>query len=317
MATMGAFWEKASIYLNLPKITMTDIVEILIITFLFYYMLVWIKNTRAWVLLQGIMVILLFVLVAAVFQMNTIIWIAKNTLSVAITAIVIIFQPEIRKALENLGQKNFLTSFFAFDFSKGEIAKFTDKTINELVKACYEMGKVKTGALIVIEDEIVLSEYERTGIAVDGILTSQLLINIFEKNTPLHDGAVIVRGDRVVSATCYLPLTDSLSISKDLGTRHRAAVGISEVSDSLTIVVSEETGKVSIAMGGELYRNVDAEFLKNKLAYIQRREKKVSKIESWRRRLKDVKESRKKTDGREGEGNHDSLNHSGLTLFNK
>lgn len=296
MATMGAFWEKASIYLNLPKITMTDIVEILIITFLFYYMLVWIKNTRAWVLLKGIMVILLFVLVAAVFQMNTIIWIAKNTLSVAITAIVIIFQPEIRKALENLGQKNFLTSFFTFDFSKGEIAKFTDKTINELVKACYEMGKVKTGALIVIEDEIVLSEYERTGIAVDGILTSQLLINIFEKNTPLHDGAVIVRGDRVVSATCYLPLTDSLSISKDLGTRHRAAVGISEVSDSLTIVVSEETGKVSIAMGGELYRNVDAEFLKNKLAYIQRREKKVSKIESWRRRLKDVKESRKKTD---------------------
>ena len=294
MATMGAFWEKASIYLNLPKITITDVVEILIITFLFYYMLVWIKNTRAWVLLKGIMVILLFVLVAAVFQMNTIIWIAKNTLSVAITAIVIIFQPEIRKALENLGQKNFLTSFFVFDFSKGEIAKFTDKTINELVKACYEMGKVKTGALIVIEDEIVLSEYERTGIAVDGILTSQLLINIFEKNTPLHDGAVIVRGDRVVSATCYLPLTDSLSISKDLGTRHRAAVGISEVSDSLTIVVSEETGKVSIAMGGELYRNVDAEFLKNKLAYIQRREKKVGKIELWRRRLKDVKESHKK-----------------------
>ena len=295
MATMGAFWEKASIYLNLPKITMTDVVEILIITFLFYYMLVWIKNTRAWVLLKGIMVILLFVLVAAVFQMNTIIWIAKNTLSVAITAIVIIFQPEIRKALENLGQKNFLTSFFKFDFSKGEIAKFTDKTINELVKACYEMGKVKTGALIVIEDEIVLSEYERTGIAVDGILTSQLLINIFEKNTPLHDGAVIVRGDRVVSATCYLPLTDSLSISKDLGTRHRAAVGISEVSDSLTIVVSEETGKVSIAMGGELYRNVDAEFLKNKLSFIQHREKKVSKIELWRRRLKDVKESGKKT----------------------
>ena len=295
MATMGAFWEKASIYLNLPKITMTDVVEILIITFLFYYMLVWIKNTRAWVLLKGIMVILLFVLVAAVFQMNTIIWIAKNTLSVAITAIVIIFQPEIRKALENLGQKNFLTSFFAFDFSQGEIAKVTDKTINELVKACYEMGKVKTGALIVIEDEIVLSEYERTGIAVDGILTSQLLINIFEKNTPLHDGAVIVRGDRVVSATCYLPLTDSLSISKDLGTRHRAAVGISEVSDSLTIVVSEETGKVSIAMGGELYRNVDAEFLKNKLSFIQHREKKVSKIELWRRRLKDVKESGKKT----------------------
>lgn len=296
IAALDAFWEKASMYMNLPKITLTDIVEIVIITFLFYYMLVWIKNTRAWTLLKGILVILVFVGIAAVFQMNTIIWIAKNTLSVAIIALVVIFQPEMRRALENLGRKNFLASLFSIDFSRGETGKFSDKTINEMVKACYEMGKVKTGALIVVEDEIMLTEYERTGIAVDGILTSQLLINIFEKNTPLHDGAVIVRGDRVVSATCYLPLTDSLSISKDLGTRHRAAVGISEVSDSLTIVVSEENGKVSIAMGGELYRNVDAEFLKNKLAYIQRREKKVSKIELWKRRLKDVKEARKKVD---------------------
>ena len=131
---------------------------------------------------------------------------------------------------------------------------------------------------------------------MDGILTSQLLINIFEKNTPLHDGAVLVRGDRVVSATCYLPLTDSLSISKDLGTRHRAAVGISEASDSLTIVVSEETGKVSIAIGGELYRNVDAEFLKNKLAYVQKREQEASRFEMWKRRLKDAKKNRKKAD---------------------
>ena len=296
MAALDTFWEKASMYMNLPKITLTDIVEIIIITFLFYYMLVWIKNTRAWTLLKGLLVILIFVGVAAVFQMNTIIWIAKNTLSVALIALVVIFQPEMRRALENLGRKNFLASFFSFDFSSGETGKFSDKTINELVKACYEMGKVKTGALIVVEDDIMLTEYERTGIAVDGILTSQLLINIFEKNTPLHDGAVIVRGDRVVSATCYLPLTDSLTISKDLGTRHRAAVGISEVSDSLTIVVSEENGKVSIAMNGELYRNVDAEFLKNKLAYIQKREKKVSKIELWKRRLKDVKEARKKVD---------------------
>mgnify|MGYP002530512262 CR=1 FL=1 len=296
MATMGAFWEKASIYLNLPKITMTDVVEILIITFLFYYMLVWIKNTRAWVLLKGIMVILLFVLVAAVFQMNTIIWIAKNTLSVAITAIVIIFQPEIRKALENLGQKNFLTSFFTFDFSKGEIAKFTDKTINELVKACYEMGKVKTGALIVIEDEIVLSEYERTGIAVDGILTSQLLINIFEKNTPLHDGAIIVRGNRVVAATCYLPLSDNLALSKDLGTRHRAAVGISEVSDSMTIVVSEETGKVSLAVEGELYRNIDEEFLKKKLSEGHLKDVENGKLIDWKRRLQNVKKAKEPSD---------------------
>lgn len=292
LVTLDAFWEKVSVYMNLPKITTTDIVEIIIIAFLFYYMLVWIKNTRAWVLLRGLMVILLFVLLAAVFQMNTIIWIAKNTLNILLIALVIIFQPEMRKALENLGRTNILTSIFPFDFSKNETGKFSDRTIAELVKACYEMGKVKTGALIVVEDEIVLSEYERTGIAVDGILTSQLLINIFEKNTPLHDGAVIVRGDRVVAATCYLPLTDSLSISKDLGTRHRAAVGISEVSDSLTIVVSEETGRVSIALGGELYRNVDAEFLKNKLAYLQHREQQVSKIESLKRRLKNVKKTR-------------------------
>ena len=291
---MQAFFQKAVSYLTL-QISFTDIVEIIIISVLIYYMLVWIKDTRAWMLLRGILVILGFVLLAVLFEMNTIVWIADKLFNVAMIAVVVIFQPEMRKALENLGRKNILVNLFNFDFNKVENGKFSDKTITELVKACYEMGKVKTGALIVVEDEIVLTEYERTGIAVDGILTSQLLINIFEKNTPLHDGAVIVRGDRVVSATCYLPLTDSLSLSKDLGTRHRAAVGISEVSDSLTIVVSEETGKVSIALDGELYRNVDAEFLKNKLAYIQKREQDTSKVKSWRRRLKDVTKIRKES----------------------
>ena len=291
---LRTFWEKAVSYLTL-QMSLTDIIEIIIISVLIYYMLVWIKDTRAWMLLRGILVILAFVLLAVLFEMNTIVWIADKLFNVAMIAVVVIFQPEMRKALENLGRKNILVNLFNFDFNKVENGKFSDKTITELVKACYEMGKVKTGALIVVEDEIVLTEYERTGIAVDGILTSQLLINIFEKNTPLHDGAVIVRGDRVVSATCYLPLTDSLSLSKDLGTRHRAAVGISEVSDSLTIVVSEETGKVSIALDGELYRNVDAEFLKNKLAYIQKREQDTSKVKSWRRRLKDVTKIRKES----------------------
>jgi len=292
--TLQAFWEKAVSYLTL-QVSYTDIIEIIIISVLIYYMLVWIKDTRAWMLLRGILVILAFVLLAVLFEMNTIVWIADKLFNVAMIAVVVIFQPEMRKALENLGRKNIFANLFNFDFGKVENGKFSDKTITELVKACYEMGKVKTGALIVVEDEIVLTEYERTGIAVDGILTSQLLINIFEKNTPLHDGAVIVRGDRVVSATCYLPLTDSLSLSKDLGTRHRAAVGISEVSDSLTIVVSEETGKVSIALDGELYRNVDAEFLKNKLSYIQKREQDTSKAKSWRGRLKDVTKIRKES----------------------
>ena len=290
---LSELWEDITTYAHLPQaIAVTDIIEIAIIAFLFYYMLAWIKNTRAWTLLKGVLVILVFVMFAAIFQMNTILWIAEKFVSVAVIAIAVIFQPEMRKALESLGRHKLLMHFFNFEGNK-TMGKFSDKTITELVRACFEMGKVKTGALIVIEDEMMLSEYERTGIAVDGIVSSQLLINIFEKNTPLHDGAVIVRGDRVVSATCYLPLSDSLNLSKDLGTRHRAAVGISEVSDSLTIAVSEETGRVSIAIGGELYRNVDADFLKNKLSFLQKREADVTVLELVKRRLKDVKDARR------------------------
>lgn len=293
LATLDAFWQKASLYMNLPKISITDIVEIIIIAFLIYYMLVWIKNTRAWMLLRGLMVILLFVLLAALFQMNTIIWIARNTLNVLVIALVVIFQPEMRKALENLGRKNVLAFLFSFDSSKEDTGKFSDKTINEMVKACYEMGKVKTGALIVVEDEIVLSEYERTGIAVDGILTSQLLINIFEHNTPLHDGAVVIRGNRVVAATCYLPLSDNTSISKDLGTRHRAAVGVSEVTDSLTIVVSEETGRISLAENGRLTRIVDADTLSRALSRDAASEEQGNRFRIWKGRLKNERKADK------------------------
>ncbi|MBO6282427.1 MAG: DNA integrity scanning protein DisA nucleotide-binding domain protein, partial [Pseudobutyrivibrio sp.] len=147
--------------------------------------------------------------------------------------------------------------------------KFDDSTITGMVTACYEMGAVKTGALIVVENDMQLTEFERTGISLDALVTRQLLINIFEKNTPLHDGAVIVRGDRVVSATCYLPLSDNMALSKDLGTRHRAAVGISEVSDSLTIVVSEETGTVSYAREGRIVRDVKEDELIAELKRIQ------------------------------------------------
>ena len=292
---LSELWEDITTYAHLPQaIAVTDIIEIAIIAFMFYYMLVWLKATKAWTLLKGVLVILIFVMFAAIFQMNTIIWLAEKTLSIAVIAIAVIFQPEMRKALESLGRHKLLMRFFNFEGSK-TVGKFSDKTITELVRACFEMGKVKTGALIVVEDEMMLTEYERTGIEVDAIVSSQLLINIFEKNTPLHDGAVIVRGDRVVSATCYLPLSDSMTLSKDLGTRHRAAVGISEVSDSMTIVVSEETGRVSIAIGGELYRNVDADFLKNKLTFLQRREVEVSAWEMIKRRLKDVKDARRET----------------------
>ena len=278
---------------NMPNVTPTDVVEIIIIAFLLYEVMVWIKKTRAWILFKGLLVILVFVLVAAIFQMNTILWIAEKTINVAIIALVVIFQPELRKALEQLGRKNIVSSIFSIDFSKNDGEKFSEKTITEMIKACYEMGKVKTGALIVVENEILLTEYERTGILLDSLVSYQLLINIFEKNTPLHDGAIIVRGDRVTSATCYLPLSDNMQLSKELGTRHRAAVGISEVSDSLTIIVSEETGKVSIATGGELYRNVDAEFLKSKLKFLQKNKVEPKRFKMFQRRLKNVKKANK------------------------
>ena len=285
-----------SMYITMPDVNMTviDIIEILIISVLFYQVLIWIKSTRAWNLFKGILTISLFVLVAAIFRMTTILWLAEKTVNVGLIALVIIFQPELRNALSNLGGKNILGKFFSI--GKNDEAKFSDKTIDELIKACFLMGKVKTGALIVIEDEIKLHEYIKTGIDVDGIITSQLLINIFEKNTPLHDGAVITRGDRVVSATCYLPLSDSLTLSKDLGTRHRAAVGISEVSDSVTIVVSEETGKISMAMKGQIYHDVDVEFMRKQLKYLQNRNHEATGLELLKRRLKNGKKNSESLD---------------------
>lgn len=245
-----------------------DILEILIIAILLYYILVWMKTTRAWALLKGFIVICVFLFIALVCQMTTILWMAQNVLGFAVTAIIVVLQPELRMALEELGKKNILSSMIPFDTSRRREELFSEKTINEITKACVEMGKVKTGALIVIEQKVSLKDYERTGIEVDGIVTSQLLINIFEHNTPLHDGAVLVRGNRIISATCYLPLSDNLNLSKELGTRHRAGIGISEVTDALTLIVSEETGKVSMAYEGALIRNMDAEQIKQQMQQI-------------------------------------------------
>ena len=289
-AALNTFASKYLFWVDRPTITKTDIAEIIIITVLIYNILVWIKQTRAWNLLKGIIVVLVIVLIAAMFQMNTILWLASKTINVAVIAIIIVFQPELRRALEQLGQKNFFTSLFSFDSQKGQ-ERFSERVTNEVVKATYEMAKVKTGALLVIEQDVNLGEYERTGIALDSMISSQLLINIFEHNTPLHDGAIIVRGERIVSATCYLPLSDNLSLSKELGTRHRAAVGISEVCDALTIVVSEETGNVSIAIGGELYRNVDAEYLKGKLNFIRKGAMDVARFRIWKRRMRHVQKN--------------------------
>ena len=276
--------------LAFPKIGIIDIIQIALIAFFVYQFMVWIKYTHAYTLLKGILVVLLFILIAYIFRMNTILWIFSNLASTLIVGVIVIFQPELRKVLEQLGQKRIMASLIPFDAGKEVKERFTDKTISELVKACFDMGEVKTGALIVIEQNQSLSEYERTGIDVDGIVTSQLLINIFEKNTPLHDGAVIVRGNRITSATCYLPLSDNMALSKDLGTRHRAGVGISEATDSMTVIVSEETGKISVAYKGELERSLDGDRLKERLKSIQNKpEEEPKKRILWKGRSKSEK----------------------------
>ena len=255
--------------LSIPHFRWTDGVEILIIAFLLYHLFVWIRNTKAWSLTKGLAVILIFVIVANLLHMTTILWIIERVFGVAVTALVVVFQPELRRALKQLGRRNILSSWFRLDNTRITGELFSDQTIEEIIKASYAMGRAKTGALIVIENRDSLTDYEKTGIRIDSVLSSALLINIFEHNTPLHDGAVIVRENRIISATCYLPLSDNMELSKDLGTRHRAGVGISEMTDSLTIIVSEETGRVSIAQGGFLYANVDMGFLREKLSQLQ------------------------------------------------
>lgn len=277
-------------YLTIPKFAVTDLIEILIITFLFYEIMVWIKNTRAWMLFKGIVILLVFVMIATIFNLTTILWIADKTLNVGVIAAVIVFQPELRKALEQLGRKNFFNNLFSLDDTKSVNERFSDRTISELVKATYELAKHKTGALMVIENEINLAEFERTGINIDAEISNQLLINIFEHNTPLHDGAVIIRGNRIVSATCYLPLSDNMELSKELGTRHRAGVGVSESTDSLTIIVSEETGKVSVAVGGHLIRNIDGEALKEELVKLQNKTVDGKRFKIWKGRKHNEKD---------------------------
>ena len=274
--------------LYFPDAHLTDIIEILILTYLIYHIAMWLINTKAWMLMRGIVVLGIFVLLAAVFKMHTILFLARNSVTVLATAAVVVFQPELRRALEKLGEKQFLTSVVPFEQNR-EI-RFSEETREDIIRACFAMGKVKTGALIVVEQAIRLTEYESTGIQMDCLVSSQVLINIFEHNTPLHDGAIIVRGDRIVSATCYLPLSDNMGISKDLGTRHRAAVGMSEVSDALVITVSEETGAVSVAQGGELTRSINEAELRVKLEEVQHKSSETNRIKAiwkgWRKHAK-------------------------------
>ena len=260
MDAIISFFKSFISQLTIPKVSVIDVLEILIIAYIFYHIIVWVKDTRAWTLLKGMVFLAAFYLVAMVLEMDVIVWIFNNVMVVGAIALVVIFQPELRNALEHLGRRSILAGL-SLEGSAEKSRRYTQKSIQSIVKATYDMAKVKTGALIVIEKNIKCLEYERTGIPVNADISSQLLINIFEKNTPLHDGAVLMRENRIVAATCYLPLSNNLDISKDLGTRHRAGLGISEVSDSLTIIVSEETGAVSLAMDGRLFHRIDADTL--------------------------------------------------------
>jgi diadenylate cyclase len=279
-------WVKDTLNNYIPSLEKRELVEILIIAFLVYHIMKWIKASRAWSLVKGFVVIGAFILIAYGFQMHTILWIASNVLTFGVTALIVVLQPELRKALDTLGKKNILLSLLPLESNRREEGLFSDKTVQEVVKAAVEMGKTKTGLLIVIQQKDPLGDYERTGIDVDAIVTSQLLVNIFEHNTPLHDGAVIIRGNRIISATCYLPLSDNMDLGKELGTRHRAGVGISEVTDSLTVIVSEETGKISVAYDGKLERGLNGERLKERLIQIQNKNGKEGKGMIRKRRKK-------------------------------
>lgn len=247
----------SSLGLNIPSYSMpsfgfNSVLDILLLTYVIYNVMMWIKQSRGWTLLKGVGVLLVFYFIASFLGLDVLVWIINKIAQAALVGIVVIFQPELRKALENLG-KGRLASLL--NFSSVDNSNLNTEAINEMVDAVAKLSKARTGALIVIEQEVGLSDLEVTGIKVDAVITSQLLINIFEDKTPLHDGAVVVRGNRISSATCIMPLTDDL-LSSELGTRHRAAVGASEASDAVVLVVSEETGGISIAREGKLYRHL-------------------------------------------------------------
>lgn len=283
------------LYWDTPaSVGITDIIEIIIIAFLIYELMAWIKKNKAWNLLKGIIFILAFVGFAAIFQMNTILWLAEKLFNVAIIAMIVVFQPELRNALEHLGRKKLFSGLLSFSTDESNLRKEKLKVIDEVVDASVAMGQVKTGALMVFEKDSLLEGVIQTGIELDAEISKQLIINIFEHNTPLHDGAVVIRNLRIAAATCYLPLSDNMDISKDLGTRHRAALGISEVSDSLTVVVSEETGKISVALEGKLYTDVTMDTLIKMLkSFMLVNEVAENKIPVIKRRPKNDKDSDK------------------------
>lgn len=237
----------------------SSIVDILLVWYVIYKIINIIKGTKAVQLLKGILVILVVRIASDFFGLTTMSWMMQQLITYGFLAILIIFQPELRRALEQLGRGRF------FSRSASSVDEGEERTVEAIVKATDYMAKRRIGALISIERETGMSDYIETGIALNSRISSELLINIFIPNTPLHDGAVIIQKNNVAAAACYLPLSESPFISKELGTRHRAALGISEVTDSVTVVVSEETGGISLTRNGELHRDLSADEFKELL----------------------------------------------------
>jgi diadenylate cyclase len=240
--------------------SLANIVDIILVWYVIYKLINLIRGTKAVQLLKGIIVILIVRVISEFLGLRTLSWIMQQAINWGFLAIIIIFQPELRRALEQLGRGKFFSRSSSSDDNDQE------KTVEAIIKATDYMAKRRIGALISIERETGMSDYIETGIQLNSKISSELLINIFIPNTPLHDGAVIVQKNAVAAAACYLPLSESPFISKELGTRHRAALGISEVTDSITVVVSEETGGISLTKNGELHRDLKAEEFKNLLS---------------------------------------------------
>ncbi|MBU3142747.1 diadenylate cyclase CdaA [Clostridium sp. CF012] len=268
---------------TIKNISFFSVLDILVVAYIFYKGYILIKETRAVQLLKGIVLIFVLIPISGLLNLTVLNWILNKTITIGVLTIVIIFQPEIRSALEHLGRTAFTDKHI---FENEETVEIV---ITEVVNAVENLSKSRTGALIVIEQKTGIGEVIKTGTTMDAVISAALLENIFVVNTPLHDGATVIRNDRIIAAGCFLPLTSNDKISKKLGTRHRAAIGITETSDALTIIVSEETGNISLAVNGRLVRNYDRDKLKKILVQIikNRQSKKITlkeRVKSWIKR---------------------------------
>lgn len=271
--------------INDPLEMLKSIVDISIVSYIIFKLIKLGKETRAWQLVKGIVVIFILAMLSEWLQLRTLAFILNKTIELAGFAVVVLFQPELRRGLEQLGRSSNIRDFFNFDASDEVI--HTTYAIEEIVKAATELSKTKTGALIVFERETRLGEIINTGTTLDSSISAELIINIFTPNTPLHDGALIIRDNKLKSAACFLPLTDNPNLSKELGTRHRAALGITEVSDCISVVVSEETGKISYALNGGLSRNLTPDMLRKALNKNLLEKKSVNKkLSLWKGKSK-------------------------------